>query len=308
MPALRTSAVLLAAVALAGCGQGDAGSVAPAVTLTPGGHVCFDRAAPGGPGLGGANNTRRAALGPDEPAAFVQCDVVTERVPGRGEWTMRRERQAVAGTEALAAALRLPNLPSTGDSCLAYADVPPELWALDGAGRAVLVHWPLDGCGHLRREAPTAHAAVHWGPWATRRLRQVVSQAAIDSGCVDRIKQMAAIEGPRARSAGTLGDLTRVRSVNACTYAIDDRSATPTGAFEAGRTITGPAWQDVRGALESAPPATRGCSTLGQRFAVLTADPGGNVYVELDGCRRVLLPDGGLRLATPRLLQDLAGS
>ena len=63
------------------------------------------------------------------------------------------------------------------------------------------------------------------------------------------------------------------------------------------------AWAGVVGALDAAPRLGTACTTLGTRFALLLAPASDVTYVELDGCRRVLLPDGGMRQATPRLVR-----
>jgi hypothetical protein len=53
------------------------------------------------------------------------------------------------------------------------------------------------------------------------------------------------------------------------------------------------------------PPAVRACSGLGNRFAVLLTATADATYVELDGCRRILTPDGGFRQATTAVLAAL---
>lgn len=302
----RAVALAVAALALAGCGAEPAPRPGAVVTVGAG-PVCLDRT--------GVEETSeqpgalaRPRLGDAEPAGFVQCHQTVERVPGRGEWSVRVERRADAGTEALAAALRLPDQ-ERGGSCDAMAVGVPELWALDGQGRATLVRWPVGACGKPRAEVSDAYGAVRWGSVTSRPVAQVAPQEALDSGCETAVKDMAAIDAgdaSREHPAGRLGTLVDATSVKACTYTVVDRSETPTGSFVSGRTIDGKAWQTVRRALEAAPPAPRACAGLGQRFTVLSADPGGEVYLELDGCRRVLLPYGSLRLATPALLRALA--
>ena len=310
----RTLGLVTAALVLGGCGGTGSpprtSAAAPAVvTLAPGDHVCLDRQGPGEQLSQDAAAQARPVLGPGEPAGFVECVVATERLPGRGEWTVRRERRAAGGAQALAAALRLPDLPATGGGCLAYGQVVPELYALDDDGPAVLIRWPVDGCGHLRSEVAAAHGTVRWAEVASRPLRQITPQAALDSGCASGWKDMAAVSDSAAagrRGRGSLRTVGTAGHVRACTYRITERGETPFGSFESGGRLEGAAWQVVLRALEAAPPAPIGCRVLGQRFIVLSADAGEPLYVELDGCRRVLTPDGGLRTATPQLLQELS--
>jgi hypothetical protein len=175
----------------------------------------------------------------------------------------------------------------------------------------VLVRWPLDECGHLRKEVLAAADGVHWTEVASRRLRQITPQGALDSGCAADWKDMPAIEGADAAARhgrGTLDTMAKATSVHACTYRITERGDVPVGSFEAGRTLDAAAWQAVLQTLESAPAASDGCTIPGQRFTVLSDAASRSLYVELDGCRRVLTPDSGLRLATPQLLENLARS
>lgn len=221
---------------------------------------------------------------------------------------MRIEQQAGAGAAALAAALRLPDEPPTGASCLAYGQVAPELWAVDAAGRAILVRVPVDSCGHFRHEFEVALDQAGWRETGRRRFSQTVPQAAIDAGCEDKWKDMAAVEARQAaaegspRPAGTTAGLAEAGSGKVYVYGIDDRT-TPAGSFRSGRRLRDAAWAGVVGALDAAPRLGTACTTLGTRFALLLAPASDVTYVELDGCRRVLLPDGGMRKATPRLVR-----
>jgi hypothetical protein len=186
----------------------------------------------------------------------------------------------------------------------------PELYAVDATGRAVLVRWPTGACGKPRPEIDAALTTLTWRPATRLRLKQVRSQAVMDSGCEERVKNMAAVEGPRPDSSGIAspGSSAAPPAVWACTYTIDERGDTPTGRYVSGGPTTVAVWRAVVLALRTAPPAPPGCTAEGRRFTVVNAAPYDSLYVELDGCRRVLLPDGGLRVATPRLLQALAAA
>jgi hypothetical protein len=64
----------------------------------------------------------------------------------------------------------------------------------------------------------------------------------------------------------------------------------PAGEFESGGKLTAARWAAVKRALAAAGPASA-CTTPGSRFAVLHL-PAGLIYVEADGCRRVLIEGG----------------
>jgi hypothetical protein len=304
----RAVALIAAALALAACGDDPSPGPGDGPAIVAVGPVCL-----AGEPLEQTSLEPGALARPRiedvDPAAFVRCRQEVRRVPGQGEWSVRVEERADAGLEALAAALRLPD-ERRGDVCPAIAHGVPELWALDRSGRTALVRWPLDVCAAPRAEAVRAYDALRWSAAGSRRVTQITTQAVLDSGCSDSWKQVVAIEAAdgRPRDGGRLGELRRAAGVRVCVYRIDDRSETPSGTFQSGRRIEGKDWQVLLGALEAAPRAAPGCEALGQLFAVLTAAAGTGdpLYVELDSCRRVLLPDGGLRVATPRVLQQLA--
>ncbi|HVY08839.1 MAG TPA: PASTA domain-containing protein [Mycobacteriales bacterium] len=59
----------------------------------------------------------------------------------------------------LVSALALPDKPPTNDACAAYADVPQKVLAKT-EDAPLLLHIPVDGCGHYRTEATSALAAA----------------------------------------------------------------------------------------------------------------------------------------------------
>ena len=329
----RAAVLVLVSLALAGCGAASdgapvpsdgsrtgvaapgsgAGAATPMPTVTRAsadGQVCLGRASKDAYGSDLPGSDRRPRLGKDEPARLVRCVGDTQRIPGQGEWQVRIEEQAGAGAPALAAALRLPDLPPSGQMCLAYLDAPSDLWAVDASGRAVLVREPVDGCGHVRPEVKSALEHAGWRETGRRRLVQTVPQAAIDTRCDPAWKDMAAVEARQAAAdgttppAGTADSLAKAVAGNLCVYAIDDRE-TPAGTFVSGRPLRRAAWGAVVEAMDAAPRADGACTTVGSRFALVMTPGWEPAYVELDGCRRVLLPGGGFRRATPALVRLL---
>jgi hypothetical protein len=86
------------------------------------------------------------------------------------------------------------------------------------------------------------------------------------------------------------------------------RTGKPAGDFLSGRYLSDEQWAGARREIESAG-AARPCTTPANRFAVLHIGAG-QLYVELDGCRRLLAPSAAgsetLRQASPALLALLA--
>jgi hypothetical protein len=315
MTGRATATATVLTLALAGCwaanDTGDSAGTLPPVRATAevagDGHVCLDLPPTALTSAGTAAASARPRLGSGPVRDIVVCDSPgTERVPGQGEWEVRVERRATTGVRALVDALHLPDVPQrAGVSCLSYADGVPELWVVDHHGHAVLPRWPTDQCGHLRSETKGALATITWQRTGSRRVALVTPQAALDAGCQVAVKDRAAIEaGEGRRGAGSLDALVAARGASVCVYRVTD--PTPQGTFERGAKLGGAAWTRLVADLRRTPVASADCSVVGQRFAAILLGEKGLVAVELDGCRRILTPDQGVRRATPAVLADLA--
>jgi hypothetical protein len=91
--------------------------------------------------------------------------------------------------------------------------------------------------------------------------------------------------------------------IRLCVYRVpesEQRGGKPAGDFERGEVLPATRWAAIETALADAGPA-RDCATPAGRFALLRRadDRYGAIYVELDGCRRILVTpfDGGAQLA-----------
>jgi len=137
---------------------------------------------------------------------------------------------------------------------------------------------------------------------ATSTIRQDLSSAAAAVGCSqswsDMIHVNSTLPGGR-RLAASGGDPFPVAApVRACEYEVGPTEfgqQKPGGEFTAGRVVTGADRRHL-GELLGGAPAADGCTVEATRFAVLTT-PGRTdpvVYVELDGCRRLLIDTVGV--------------
>lgn len=161
----------------------------------------------------------------------------------------------------------------------------------------------------------------------TRRQRAVVILRYVELGALEAVRftrvsttVISVIQSPEAAAAGCgqfAGDMvaamTQINmsappgpgvnpfdatsSIRRCVYrvpAAERRTPKPTGTFEHGGTL-GPDQLTLIGQALAATGPARACTTLGGRFAVLSLAAGRNqlVYVELDGCLRILFhPEG----------------
>ena len=308
----------LTLVALAGCGSTTsgraAGTVGVGVTVSSPpsagaaalpGHSYPGTMCRGVDGIGAEAPARRARLEVAfVPVAAVDCTVESERVAGQGEWRVLVERRAGTGIEALVTELRRPDEPKTSGACAAFMQYDPETWFLDAAGHAVLPGWPRDSCDHLPPAVTAARTALHWTTTARVRMRQTVPQAAIEAGCEPAWKYLVADRAARGGVVpGTFSGLAGGDAPHLCRYR---RAASDPlrGDFDSGRELAPAEWTALRAALDATPPVAA-CTVPAGRFAVLV-NAGSFAEVELDGCRRVLTSDNGLRQAGPQLLALLA--
>lgn len=222
------------------------------------------------------------------PTAAVFCGAGVESRADGGKDSVATESRA-DDVAALVAALRLPDQPPTDVGCIAMLPTAPWFVLLDNQDRWVRPGVPTDGCGFMRKEVQQAIAGLTLTRVKTRVLREVESAAAAAAGCSQTWKDVIAIETANSGiPAGPAGHapLLAAKHVYLCVY----RAADSNGNFDHGRILPSDQLALVRQALSTAGPA-RKCSTSASRFALLesTDYAYGEVYVELDGCYRILV-------------------
>jgi hypothetical protein len=296
----RTGQVLVALVVivvLAACGQpGGARPIRPGpLAIEPSWASC-QVAVPDQAQLYGADAINLPLLDVTfVPVSAVVCQSRPEKRADGGEDLVATESTTTEIT-ALLAALRMPDEPLSGAIC--PADLPIVAWfaLLDAQGRWVRPGVPQDVCGKIRIEVRDAVAGLALTEVSTRTLREIVSAGANASGCAQQWADMVWVQttqgggewGVFGRDA--FGDDGQIRL---CLYRVPDseqRGGKPAGDFERGSVLSAPQWATIREAMRKAGPA-RDCTTPAGRFALLrrTDDQFGEIYVELDGCRRIVM-------------------
>jgi hypothetical protein len=245
--------------------------------------------------------------------AAIVCRKGPEQRPGGGTDLLATESRA-DDVAALVDALRLPTEPRAGGACT--LDLPFVDWfaLLDAQGRWVRPGVPTDGCGKPRIEVREALRALTLKRLDTRVLREIESSAAASSGCGQRWADMVWVETSQgAATPGSIGPnlFTPQAQVRLCTYRVPDSEkggGKPAGEFERGGVLPAPRWADIAAELRAAGPAPA-CATPAGRFALLRAvdSVGGEIYVELDGCRRIMLVTYPGRPALAAASQTLIG-
>jgi hypothetical protein len=251
------------------------------------------------------------------PVAAVECGEETRRRPDGGTDGIAVEDRA-DDVAALLAALRLPDAPppspeppaddlSPDTICTADGYVPPRLVLLDGRGRWVRPGIPRDACGKPRAEVTAAMEKLRWTRTATRVLQEIESAGAAASGCdqvdTDMVWFTAFYPPTQQSDLAPLAD--DAASVRLCLYQVkntDPDNDKPQGDFVSGGLLPPARWAAVKRAVQASGEA-RTCTTPANRFARLET-PKGDIYVELDGCRRLVAPSvesDALRQAPPTL-------
>ncbi len=234
------------------------------------------------------------------PVAVVMCVPQPVRRPDGGD-DMAAVESRGEDIAALLAALRLPDEAQTDGACRADLPGVPFFVLQDAAGRWVRPGVPADACGRIRDEVTAAVSGLRLTPVSSRPLPEVESDGAAAAGCSRRYADMVAVTAANGTAHRT-GDPPVAGAVRLCVYAVpaaERGSAKPAGEFRHGGELPAERWRAIAGRLTGLPPAAP-CTAHAGRFAVLTpVSPtagGGEVWVELDGCRRVVVaPTGGRR-------------
>ncbi|HEY5821338.1 MAG TPA: hypothetical protein VIT20_05150 [Propionibacteriaceae bacterium] len=201
--------------------------------------------------------------------------------------------------------------------CQTMAVSLPWLFLLDAQGRWVTPALPTDECnfplGTFDADGPT-YGRLAYHDAVVTQLRVTESAEARAAGCAMQWKNMVQVE---TSDGAVTGETIRTdpfggSEVGVCLYDVPDEEASadsPTGEFRAGRKLDQEMSKDVVAALIGSKAAPADCSKRASGFAVLRSSRGEpTVYVELDGCQRILT-DGGqgptLAQASPTLVRTI---
>lgn len=242
--------------------------------------------------FGGAEATELPRLGVDfVPTAAVVCNVSPQDQPGGGSDLVATEGRTDEVT-ALVAALRLPDVPRTAGDCTLELPLVPWFAVLDATGRWVRPGTPVDACGKIRIEVRKALSDLKLSTVSSRTIRTLESVEAAKAGCSQGWADMVSAEASSTRSGSYAVEIDATGGVRLCVYRVaveEQGTSKPAGDFEYGRVLAPHQWSAIEQGLRTADPV-RDCTQHAGRFALLrsVSGAGGEVYVELDGCQRVM--------------------
>lgn len=291
-------AVGIAVITLAACGNVPGAAVEGPVgtpSVQPRWTSCAADAPP--PSMGaGLDTLALPRLGGEfTPRAAIVCEEQVQRRVDGGQDLVATESRA-DDIAALVAALHLPDEQPTAGGCTLELPTVPWFVLLDAQGRWIHPGVPKDGCGKVRIEVRGAVAKLRLTRVSSRVLREIESAQAAASGCSQTWADMIAVEtaqGSPARAGGGSDSLPPSERVRLCVYRVPPSEQSmdkPAGNFERGAVLTPIRQALIAKSLRAAAPA-RKCSTPASRFAMLAPvdAAGAEVYVELDGCRRIMV-------------------
>lgn len=239
----------------------------------------------------------------------VSCIGGTRTYAGQGQWSVRIRRVATSSVAGLQRYFEQPSRHSLpkGGGCLDVAQFIFVPTFVDGSGRWIVPRTPVNACGPLPGNRRAARH-VHWRVVSVRRVKLMISAAALKAHCAMGIKDLPAGGiGPLNRTSGGPLFKTAPKTVQACIY------RTPPNDFEVGDFVRGFSLDAVQtdrllGAMTRTAPSGS-CSAV-RTFAVIHANPELWAEVELGGCFRVgrTYPDYGLGGADPSVVRALLGS
>jgi hypothetical protein len=165
---------------------------------------------------------------------------------------------------------------------------------------------PLDRCGKLRPEVREALDALPLTTVAARTVAEVESAEAAATGCSQHWKEVIAVEAtrnPHPPRRALPEPFPAGHQIRLCVYEVS-KSEQGTGNFVHGTVLPADRRTAIGRALRAAGPVAS-CSGPASRFALLWPTSGGDpeTYVELDGCRRVMVVGGVLYPGGPVMAQ-----
>lgn len=253
---------------------------------------------------GNRHRVNRRTLRRFHAVTAVYCTEGQRIYPGQGQWEVLVRKVAVSSVSGLQRYYERPDEPNLPKQGICSADLVgfaiPAF--VDAHGRWVVpVRWPKDRCGHPAGFPP----AVRWHVVRVRRVKQLISAAAVAADCPMKWGNTVAWAGPPRDSAGGGPLFDRMpRKVRVCVFRTPSNNFA-VGSFVRGFRLDASRTRRLLRALTGAGPR-RGC-TKQRTFAVISESPGSVAQVELGGCWRVERPDRLAGTANPAVARAILG-
>jgi hypothetical protein len=244
----------------------------------------------------------------------VRCRSEVRTVPGDGEWNVDVAERATTGYSAFLGLLRESDESTpTGAPVACTADMllVPDFGLVGKDGTVIRPKLPLTFCGKPRPEVLTALNDLPWSTVATAKDTQVATEGEVETGCPGAYKYLPNIELQTKQPWATERHPAVPATTVACVFRVEGNGMNAVGQFVSGVVLTpaqGAAVDSAIGTASQTPAPA--CSTQATRFVMLGNREGVGAYmsylVELDGCKRLLLPNEYPVSAPAKLVAALA--
>lgn len=231
------------------------------------------------------------------PTTEVLCDQ-GERQTAAGDTVGVDLERTSTEVGPLLTYLAQPSKRTSSGACTADGWLPPWLFLVDASGHYVAPQIPVDGCGKpLGWYVDRDRLAWETSPYSDRVVREAPAgenSQARQSGCPTTHPDV--VDGyatsPHRRSGVFTSDPFAGRSLRYCVYDVDasERGSVPSpGIFVSGYNLVEDERAGVVSALLSAAEVPEPCTESHSSFALVGPRDGGpSLFIELDGCRRVV--------------------
>jgi hypothetical protein len=250
-----------------------------------------------------------------DAVAVVRCFVDQHVVAGDGTWQFAVAQRASSG---LAEFLKLLQQPSASAParvtivCPADLLMVPDFGLVGSDGTVIRPKLPLTVCGQPLGNVLTALNGLPWRTETETKLTQVLTQAEVETGCPSGYKYV-----PGFKSGADTIPWSQVKQpapnpiTVVCEFRVDETTYPyPDGLFVVGKKLTGAQGTSALALVEGASTADSAvngpCSGNATRFAVFGSGNDLQYLLEVDGCHRLMFPNGYLANGPAALFTLLA--
>jgi hypothetical protein len=259
--------------------------------------------------------TAETALPKDFHAvAVVRCMTDEQAVPGDGTWQFAIAQRASGNLTSLLALLRRPDQsPSPNVACAAELLLVPAFGLVGSDGTVIRPRLPVTECGVPLPDVLTALSDQPWKTETETKLTRIQTQLEATTGCESAYKYLPGLKySPPPIPWSQVRHPLLAPITLVCVYQVDHSNSTPAeGTFVTGTNLTAQRAPGIQQAVDSgsmSASAAPACSVNAARFAMLGTRDEQPYLVELDGCHRLMFPNGYLAAAPAALLDLLAQS
>lgn len=291
---------IILCMAVAGCGTSmpsQTGQLATAVPSTLNTSGCPTASSP-------AQSKPRAVPREFQVSWVLKCTVQVQELSGRGLWQVTITQRADGPAVSLVKQLQQRSSPPSSQSCPAQRTSIGYFALVDTGDDFVVPTVPTDACGQPLPSVISAFNSLSFHTVSTTPTKMIQSQGAADSNCAESWQNLLA-------SAFYLKDpgpvnipwADKIKTLNICTYSTEG-SSDATGTFVAAYSLTGAKLAALLTDLRNATPAAP-CTLVAGKFAVLLTPDNQWIFVELDGCTRMLNSSNVLSQLTSNIIHKL---